>query len=519
MPNIRLFQFNTKTAPVPLDIVYLGDSADGFNEVQSTIAQVIGAYPNLLAIGNLVLSANTFIYANAAGTITAGTITELAVSLLADSTTSAMQATLGLVIGTNVEAWSAALDSIAGLTTSANQMLYTTASNTYATIAAAANSVLATNGSNVPALTQTLPSAVQGNITALGTLSQAINMGGFKITNLATPTVSTDAVTKAYADSIASGFIPVAGAIVASTANLNATYSNGASGVGATLTDASGTFVPLTIDGIALSVGNRILVKNQTTTFQNGIYSLTTNGNGSSVSWVITRTTDYDSPTEIKPGTLLSITSGTVNAGSSWYETATVTTVGTDPILFSAFFTPSNYLQSSRNLSDVSSVATSLINLGLGTPTGTTNVVLQQSPTINQPNMVGVTNGTPTPSGSIGEYIEVVVAAPGNSIGGGGSANNLATQSLDGRWLVWGNIGISSTTVTSVQAGISLASAAFPNLEFCIDQTVYNAGAFANTIPPRFFNFGTPTSIYLIVGMNGTGSPKAYGRLCMLRVG
>jgi hypothetical protein len=84
------------------------------------------------------------------------------------------------------------------------------------------------------------------------------------------------------------------------------------------------------------------------------------------VAWVLTRTTDYDSAAEIKPGTLVSITSGTVNAGASWYETSTVVTVGTDPINFSVFFSPAGYLQKANNLSDVASTSTSRTNLGLG---------------------------------------------------------------------------------------------------------------------------------------------------------
>ena len=59
--------------------------------------------------------------------------------------------------------------------------------------------------------------------------------------------------------------------LVATTANLTATYSNGTAGVGATLTN-SGTQAALSIDGVTLAVGNRVLVKDQTASLQNGIY-------------------------------------------------------------------------------------------------------------------------------------------------------------------------------------------------------------------------------------------------------
>jgi hypothetical protein len=68
--------------------------------------------------------------------------------------------------------------------------------------------------------------------------------------------------------------------LVATTSNLTATYANGTAGVGATLTN-SGTQVALTIDGVALVVGNRVLVKDQATGFQNGIYTVTNIGSAS----------------------------------------------------------------------------------------------------------------------------------------------------------------------------------------------------------------------------------------------
>jgi len=63
------------------------------------------------------------------------------------------------------------------------------------------NAILGTNGTGVPAMTQTLPMAVQANITKLGTQLQALNMGTLGINDLATPSLSTDAATKGYVDS------------------------------------------------------------------------------------------------------------------------------------------------------------------------------------------------------------------------------------------------------------------------------------------------------------------------------
>ena len=149
------------------------------------------------------------------------------------------------------------------------------------------------------------------------------------------PTQPLGAVTKQYADAIAAGLIIQPAAVVATTANLNATYANGASGVGATLTNA-GTQVALTIDGVALSVSNRVLVKNQTSQADNGIYTVTDIGSGAT-NWVLTRATNYDTGAEIEQGDLVIIQQGTVNAVTSWVQTAAVVTMGTDPIVFSQF--------------------------------------------------------------------------------------------------------------------------------------------------------------------------------------
>jgi hypothetical protein len=118
-------------------------------------------------------------------------------------------------------------------------------------------------------------------------------------------------------------------------ANLNATYNNGASGIGATLTNA-GALAAFAVDGASPTLGQRILVQAQSTPAQNGIYSLTVVGDGATP-WVLTRTTDFDTPQEIQPGDFVTVQAGTQYANSSWLQTATVTTVGTDSIIFSLF--------------------------------------------------------------------------------------------------------------------------------------------------------------------------------------
>ncbi|MGC2661783.1 MAG: hypothetical protein WA324_27815 [Bryobacteraceae bacterium] len=81
--TIQLKAFTAKASPVPADIVYLGDSANSFNEVQSTIAEVIGAYPALVSIGGLTTAANEIIYTTASNTYATAPITAFGLSVLA----------------------------------------------------------------------------------------------------------------------------------------------------------------------------------------------------------------------------------------------------------------------------------------------------------------------------------------------------------------------------------------------------------------------------------------------------
>ncbi len=131
----------------------------------------------------------------------------------------------------------------------------------------------------------------------------------------------------------AQGYATVTACLVATTTAFTATYANGAAGVGATLTNA-GAQVALTIDGVAMALSNRVLVKNQASTFQNGIYTVTAIGSGAS-NWVLTRATDYDQAAEIAEDQVVLINQGTISAGLAYQETAPGPfTIGTSPITF-----------------------------------------------------------------------------------------------------------------------------------------------------------------------------------------
>lgn len=132
---------------------------------------------------------------------------------------------------------------------------------------------------------------------------------------------------------IAQGFTTYTSCRVATTAALTATYANGVAGVGATLTNA-GAQVALSIDGVTLALNDRVLIKNQINTFENGIYVVTDVG-GLTSNWVLTRATDYNEPAEIVYLGVVAITQGTQNGSLVFQENSQGPfVIGTSPITF-----------------------------------------------------------------------------------------------------------------------------------------------------------------------------------------
>jgi hypothetical protein len=181
-------------------------------------------------------------------------------------------------------------------------------------------------------------------------LNANLVFNGGTVTGIPTPSGSTDVVNKAYVDAAVSTLNVHAAVDAATTTNLTATYSNGTAGVGATLTN-SGTQAAFQVDGYTAPVNARILVKNQTTQTQNGIYTVTTVGSGST-NWVLTRATDSDNSVagELAPGDFVFVTEGTTQASSGWVETAIGTgtldsiVIGTNNVTYTQFSGAGTYL-------------------------------------------------------------------------------------------------------------------------------------------------------------------------------
>ena len=154
--------------------------------------------------------------------------------------------------------------------------------------------------------------ATSGDLTLTAT-SGDIDANSNKIVNVATPVNDTDAANKAYVDAARTG-LDVKGSVkVATTANIT----------------LSGT---QTIDGVALSVGDRVLVKNQTTGSENGIYVVASSG------W--SRATDADENAEVTSGMFTFVEQGSVNSDTGFVLTTdgaiTVGSTSLDFTLFSA---------------------------------------------------------------------------------------------------------------------------------------------------------------------------------------
>jgi hypothetical protein len=163
-------------------------------------------------------------------------------------------------------------------------------------------------------------------VTNVGTaytvgLPNDITIGG-NITISGTPTNSNHAATVAYVDAATAGLNVHAAAQAATTANVNLANAleNGD-----------------TLDGVTLATGNRVLVKNQTTKTENGIYVVQASG-------AAVRAADYNSTPEVDAGDFIFVEYGTANGKTGWVQTNTIATIGSDDIEFTQFSGAGTYL-------------------------------------------------------------------------------------------------------------------------------------------------------------------------------
>jgi hypothetical protein len=207
--------------------------------------------------------------------------------------------------------------------------------------------------------------------------------------------IATDAfVTTAIANAIA-GVDPAIAVNVATTTASNTsglTYLNGVSGVGATFTGSINT--ALTFDGVTLTSGMRVLIKNDTQTTGgasagafNGIYSVT-QIQTIAVPPILTRVLDYDTTSDINNTGAIPVLNGTANALTSWLLNSTVTTVGTSAITYTQFsFSPTNVVPANLGGTGIANNVASTITISGSyattlTLTNTTSITLPTSGTL-----------------------------------------------------------------------------------------------------------------------------------------
>jgi len=229
--------------------------------------------------------------------------------------------------GSGVLAWSATVSGTTGTFTGA-------VSGTTGTFTGVVDAEVGAHGANVTmgiagtgeiststgALTigsQSGTTTISDNLTI--SASKTIDMGANKITNIADPTAAQDAASKAYVDAVKTGLDIKDSCTVATTADdTGLTYSNGTAGVGATLTNDGNEVY--TIDGIALTLNMRVLVKDQSPATENGIYYVSTAG-AVGATLVLTRALDANQPAELTGGSFTFVEQGTAQAENGYVFT------------------------------------------------------------------------------------------------------------------------------------------------------------------------------------------------------
>jgi hypothetical protein len=251
------------------------------------------------------------------------------------------------------------------------------------------------------------------------------------------PTSGSHLATKNYVDSLAIGLDVKKSVRASSTANVSVTYTatGGTSGRGQI------TAAPNTLDGVSLAANDRILLKNQTTGAQNGIYVVTTLGSGANGVW--DRATDFDADSDVSAGAFAFVEEGTTNADSGWVLTTNnPITVGGSSGTSLAFaqFSSAAAITAGDGLTKVGSVISAV---------GTTNrITIQSGAGIDiAATYVGQTSITTLGTITTGTWTGTAVAVANGGTGATSAAT--ARSNLGATTKVTANVGDgTSTTVT-----------------------------------------------------------------------
>ena len=207
-------------------------------------------------------------------------------------------------------------------TNAINTIMYASSANVLGVITPVNSALLISSAGGVPSWSNSAIPAF--------TMAGAISMGSHQINNLTDPTSPQDAATKNYVDL---NSLSGTAAYAATTGALTVTQAG--AGVGATLTNA-GAQATFALDSVNPPLNSTVLIKDQASNTQNGLYTVTNVGSGAT-NWVLTRDTDYDTPVEINDTGVIAVQNGATLAGTGWYNSTTMVTVDTTPITFLRF--------------------------------------------------------------------------------------------------------------------------------------------------------------------------------------
>jgi len=239
------------------------------------------------------------------------------------------RAALGISLGTQVQAWDADLDTLAGFEPAADSSENFTVNGATYTRSGQNDIIVGTGGAegsrwslergatartslglgDIATMDQSL--FVRGDVNAgSSNIAKDLSINNYKLTNVAPGVSGTDAINLNQLQSYVAGLSWKGAVVAASVGNLTLSGEQ-------------------TVDGVAVVASNRVLVKNQTTTSENGIYIV------ASGAW--TRATDFDALADNVNGAAVFVQQGTTQNDTGWTMTSEVVTFGTDPIVWTQF--------------------------------------------------------------------------------------------------------------------------------------------------------------------------------------
>jgi len=392
------------------------------------------------------------------------------------------------------------------------------------------------NGTGAVTASATIPNAGLTNSSiTLGTTSISLGATATTLSGLTTVTVTQDPTaalqlsTKQYVDGQVASVSNTTFHASVSYATLSdlgtVTYNNGTSGVGATITNA-GTQAALTIDGYTFTAtdvtnATRVMVKNQSSGLQNGIYVVTNQGSGST-NWVLTRSTDFNTvgtgPNYIETGAAAFVNSGTSNGSTSWVMNTTGTiTVGSTALVWvqtssSGNITVTAPITKTGNTIGLSTVGISFGGTGQTTASAAFNALSPITTTgdliigngTNSATRLGIGTNTQilTSNGTTASWVSGINGTVGATTPSTGAftyvtANGSLASALSAGAYSYGTLGYSDTNIFA-----SYTNSVNTYNEMVLQNT--NSGNVASTNFIVSNNLGTSSTYFGELGMNSS---------------